>query len=100
MAARRRAPAKPRATTSRRRADAPPAAPKLPYRITRAAVMLDGGPRHRACYYADDWDRQQRAAERMGQPPSGYERTEDLVPHPVTQDMVRVWRWQSSGRMS
>lgn len=60
-------------------------------KITRPAVILEGGPRDGWCYYVDDIEHQARATAATGHL-FAYSPTGRYTPHPVTGVDVLVWQ--------
>lgn len=72
-------------------ASAPSAVDAPPWGERQLVVLVDG-PRDRRWYFADDWDAEQRADERMGRI-TVYTDTGERLPHPGYACTGRVWRY-------
>lgn len=69
---------------------------KVPNWGDRAAILLVGGPHDGYGFFADEYQRTQEAARRMGRdvPDLHYAPTGAHIPHPQFDAMVQEWAWR------
>lgn len=60
--------------------------------VRRDAVLLQGGRRHGACYYADEWAEFVRIEAEAGRP-LPYRRTDKMTDHPTASPIAICTVW-------